>query len=234
MTETSQQYGALTADVRAELGKGPARRARQRGLVPGVLYGGQGSSVALTVDPQALSAALDPRLQYNTLLLLSVRRDDGEVHAAESCMIADYQIDPIRDELVHVDFVRIDPDEEVVRLVPVQFTGRAAGTVEGGVLRTYVREVKVRAKPSDVPAALVVDVTALQTNDSLQVRDVTIDSGRLLEKPERMLAFVARPKVEEEVAPTEEEEAAAGEGEESGDRAEGEGAGSDASSSPPK
>jgi large subunit ribosomal protein L25 len=122
-------------------------------------------------------------------------------------MVADRQIDARRDELIHIDFLRVDPDAEIVRLVPVEFVGRAAGVLEGGILQRHVRAVRVAAKPRDLPRSLIVDVTPIGTNESLRVGDVSLDSGRMLEEPGLALAHVAPPKAEEEEAPPEEEAA---------------------------
>lgn len=215
MNDTSPRHGALTVDVRAQRGKGPARRVRQSGLIPGVMYGAAGESVPLAVDPKALRKALDPAFGYNTLFELTLR-EDGKPDVEEVCMLADRQIDPRRDELIHVDFLRVDPNAEIERMVPVEFVGRAAGVLEGGILQRNVRAVRVAAKPRDLPRALIVDVSPIGTNESLRVSDVILESGRMLEEPGLALAHVAPPKAEEEeAAPTEEEaaEAATEEGE---------------------
>jgi large subunit ribosomal protein L25 len=221
MNDTTSRHGALTVDVRAELGKGPARRVRQSGLIPGVMYGAAGEAVPLAVDPKALRKAIDPAFGYNTLFELTIRAD-GKPDVEEICMVADRQFDTRRDELIHIDFLRVDPDAEIERLVPVEFVGRAAGVLEGGILQRHVRAVRVAAKPRDLPRALIVDVTPIGTNESLRVADVVLDSGRMLEEPGLALAHVAPPKAEEEEAAPAEEEAAEAASEEEGKKEGGE------------
>jgi len=170
------------------------------------MYGAGGESVPLAVDPHALRRALDPELGHNTLFELTIK-EDGKPDVEEICMVADRQIDTRRDELIHIDFLRVDPDAEIERLVPVEYVGRAAGVLEGGILQKHVRAVRVAAKPRELPRALVVDVAALATNESLRVGDVSLESGRMLEDPGLTLAHVAPPKAEEEEAAPAEEEA---------------------------
>jgi large subunit ribosomal protein L25 len=171
------------------------------------MYGAGRESVPVAVDPLALRRAMDPALGYNTLFELTVK-EDGKPDVEEVCMVADRQIDTRRDEIIHIDFLRVDPDAEIERLVPVEFVGRAAGVLEGGILQRHVRAVRVAAKPRDLPRALTVDVTPIGTNESLRVRDVSLESGRMLEDPGLALAHVAPPKAEEEEAAPAEEEAA--------------------------
>jgi large subunit ribosomal protein L25 len=185
------------------------------------MYGAGGESVPLAVDPQSLRKALDPELGYNTLFELTIK-EDGKPDVEEICMVADRQIDTRRDELLHIDFLRVDPDTEIERMVPVEYVGRAAGVLEGGILQRHVRAVRVAAKPRDLPRALVVDVTSLNTNESLRVADVSLESGRMLEDPGLALAHVAPPKAEEEEAAPAEEEAGEVAAEEEGKKEAGE------------
>lgn len=199
-------HGALTVNVRHKRGKGAARSLRREGKIPAVLYGAGGDNILLALDPNELRKATDPERDWNTLYTLTLE-GDGQSTTAK-CMVADVQRDSIKRNVKHLDFVRIDPDREVIRQVPVVFTGRAAGVAKGGKLKTFRRLLKVAAKPDDLPVRVEVDVTPVDGGQSLRVKDVPLQNARLVENPEQRLCLVEMPKVKK----TEEEEAAAAKG----------------------
>ena len=185
-------HGQLTAKVRAAHGKGVARKLRAQGLIPGVMYGRGKDNVMLTVDPSDLRKAMDPQRKVNTFFKLEV---DG---TAEDCVLADYQMDPIRDEFLHVDFLRVDPSAEVFVKIPVRYEGRAPGVVIGGKLKTMRRYVKVAAKPADIPVEMVVDLSTLNAGDKIRLGDVEVAGARVLEKADIVVALVEAPKANAE------------------------------------
>lgn len=190
MTET--QYGKLTAKIRQASGKGVARKLRADGLIPAVIYGKGQGNVMLTVSPRELRRAMDPQRKLNTFFQVTIETQDGS--SVEQCVLTDYQADPIRDEFLHVDFLRVDPDSEVVTKIPVEYVGRAAGVVAGGKLRTYQRTARIAAKPAEIPVKLTVDVTALNAGETLRMKDLSIPNARLLEHPNVVVAHVDPPR----------------------------------------
>jgi large subunit ribosomal protein L25 len=199
MTETT--FGKLTAKIRHASGKGVARKLRTQGLIPAVIYGKGEGNVMLTVSPRDLRRAMDPKRRLNTFFTVTIERDEGTI--VEQCVLTDYQADPIRDEFLHVDFLRVDPDGEVVTKIPVEYIGRSVGVVAGGKLRTYQRTTRVAAKPAHIPVKLTVDISSLDAGQSLRMRDLKIDNARLLDHPNVVVASVDPPrvaKVEETVA----------------------------------
>lgn len=180
--------GQLNANVRSAHGKGVARKLRAQGKIPGIVYGRGKDNVMLSLDPSELRKAMDPARKLNTFFKLSV---DG---TEEQCIIADYQMDPIRDEFLHVDFLRVDADAEVFVKIPVRYTGRSVGVVAGGKLKTTRREVRIAAKPGEIPVEMVVDVTPLNGGEKLRFGDIPLSNGRLLENPDIVVALVDAPK----------------------------------------
>lgn len=174
------QVGQLTVDLRTSTGKGPARQLRARGRVPGVFYGatkdGPIAPFQITVDVKSLKASLDPVRRQNTVIQVTVN-DDGAAVRQLSALLKDYQIDPLRREITHVDLLAIDPDKEVVTSVPLEFTGKPKGFIDGGQLHTLMRSLHVKAKPSDIPVKLVLDVSGLDIGDVLHVSDITLPAG---------------------------------------------------------
>lgn len=182
-------YGQLTVQKREGAGKGVARKLRAAGKIPGVMYGRGKDNVMLTVDPAELRKSMDPQRKLNTFFHVEVEGGDKE-----SCVISDYQMDPIRDEFLHVDFLRVDPEAEVFVKIPVVYRGRSAGVVAGGKLKTLRRFVRIAAKPADIPVELHVDLTPLQIGQTLRLKDAPLANARLLENPELPTAIVEAPK----------------------------------------
>ena len=152
------EIGQLNVNVRTGTGKNASNRIRATGLVPAVIYGRGQAQISVSIEPKALRKSLDPARKFNTILEVSVRDGDKEV-GREHCMIVDVQFNPIREEILHVDFMRINDDTEVTVVVPVNYIGRPVGVVAGGKLRTFRRTVKVAAAPSQLPAAFDVDIS---------------------------------------------------------------------------
>ena len=207
----STQYGQLTVNVRQRKGKGVARKLRAAGQIPGVIYGrgtaSDADNVMLAFSPLDLRRAMDPARRMNTFFELTVK-EEGKPDTVEKCVIADAQLDPIRDEFLHVDFLRVDPEKPVTVQIPVEYSGRALGVVAGGKLKTFRRFVRVAAKPAEVPVAMQVDVSPLNAGESLRFKDVTLDKATLVDNPDTVIAFIEQPKAAKE-EPGEEKKPAA-------------------------
>ena len=191
------EYGRLPAKVRAGHGKGVARQLRREGLTPAVLYGQGGENVSLAIDPLLFGKATDPARNYNTVYRLDIEQD-GAAAQTVTCMVVDYQKDSVRDRLLHVDFMRVDPDKQVQRKIPVSYVGRAAGVMIGGRLKTFRRIVKVSAKPFELPVELTVDLSPLDAGQYLRIKDMSLPGTTFLENPEAPLAFIEMPKAKKE------------------------------------
>ncbi|HRI07460.1 MAG TPA: 50S ribosomal protein L25 [Nannocystaceae bacterium] len=190
----------MNVDVRSESGKGAARRLRSGGKIPGVLYGRGGERLALSMDRHELEKAIDPTRKWNTWFTVNVR-EEGKPARTERCMVVDRQIHPVRRELVHIDFLRVDPTVEIETEVPVEYVGRSVGVQAGGKLKTFRRSVKIAAVPGNIPVRLEVDISPLDGGQTLRIKDVAVEGFRLREKPTDPLAFVeaAKAKVVEAV-----------------------------------
>ena len=190
---TATEFGNLNAEVRSTSGKGIARKLRAKGLIPAVIYGKGEGNLMLTVSPRELRRAMDPERKLNTFFTLTI--NDGGEAKTEQCVLTAFQSDPIRDEFLHVDFLRVDPESEVITKIPVEYTGRALGVIAGGKLRTYQRTARIAAKPAQIPVKLNVDVSPLNAGDTLRMRDLSIENARLLDHPNIVVASVDAPRV---------------------------------------
>jgi large subunit ribosomal protein L25 len=178
MPDTSS-VGKLTVSLRQNAGKGAAIKLRATGKVPGICYGASPSGriepLSIIVDVKALRAALDPVRKQNTVIDLTI--DGGSAPQKLHALVKDYQLHPIRREITHVDLLAIDPNKEVVANVPLDFVGKPKGAINGGQLRTVLRAIEVKAKPSDIPVKLTVDVTPLEIGDVIHVSTIELPAG---------------------------------------------------------
>lgn len=188
-------YGSLTLQVRTTHGKGAARVLRRQNRAPGVVYGAGQGNVSVSFSPRELNKATDPDKQGNTLFNITLT-EDGKPDVKTRCMMTEIQRHVLRSEFLHVDFMRVDTDKEIVRTVPVVYDGRAAGVAAGGRLRTFLKEVRVSAKPDLIPTAIVVDLTPLEPGDSVRVADVNLEGITLIASASQPLAIVELPKAE--------------------------------------
>jgi large subunit ribosomal protein L25 len=193
------EVGKLTVSLRERSGKGDTRKLRAEGKVPGVCYGasvdGRIDPLPITVDVKQLRGALDPVRKRNTVINLTI--EGGAAPRSLHALIKDFQIDALRRDVTHVDLLAIDPNKEVRADVPLDFTGKPKGTVEGGQLRIVMRALSVRAKPSDIPVKLVIDVSPLEIGDVIHVSSIELPAG-VTSVTGRDLAVVACAAPEEE------------------------------------
>jgi large subunit ribosomal protein L25 len=196
----------LEVAPRNQLGSREARRLRRRGLVPGVLYGRGNEPRAISVPERHLRRALTGEGGMNAILDVVV---DGAGDAHPS-ILKDFQQDPLRGKLVHVDLQEVRLDRPITATVTVALVGAedAPGVREGGALSQVAREVSVEALPMSIPEHLDLDVSGMAIGDTLRVADLASPDGvTLLDDPETVLATLTIPTrvVEpEEVAPEEE------------------------------
>jgi large subunit ribosomal protein L25 len=199
------EVGKLTVSLRDRSGKGDARKLRAQGKVPGVCYGssveGRIEPLPITVDVKQLRGALDPVRKRNTVISLTI--EGGAAPRALHALVKDIQIDVVRRDVTHVDLLAIDPNKEVRAEVPLEFAGKPKGAINGGQIRIVLRSLSVRAKPSDIPVKLGVDVSPLEIGDVIHVSAIALPPG-VTSVTGRDLAVVtcAAPE-EEKVAATE-------------------------------
>jgi len=213
----------LVVAERERLGSAESRRLRKEGLVPGVLYG-SGEPVAICVAERELRRALTGASGLHSILDVEID-GKGQTHAS---ILKEYQVDPVRGGVTHVDLQEVRLDRTIQASVSVELTGGddAPGVREGGVLSQPLREVTVEALPLEMPEHLVLDVSGMDIGATLRISDLTAPEGTtLLDDPEMVVATVTAPTKVVEPEPTEEELAAMeAEGEEGEEGAEGEAA----------
>ncbi len=200
----------LKATKRDALGTRKARRLRQNGNIPGIIYGHGEQAVPVTLSEHDVELVV---LHGERLLEVEL---DGETH---NVLIKEVQYDTFGQDVLHVDLTRVRLDERVEVTVPIVLRGRPAGLDEGGVLHQMAPEATIECVVTGIPDDLRVNVADLKVGDSLHMRDLPLPEGAtLLEEPEVLVCSVT-VVAEEEEAPAEE---AAAEPEVIGEKKEGE------------
>ena len=196
----------LRAVARPTVGKGSARQTRIAGSVPAVLYGQGIAPLALAVDAKQMGQALHTEAKANVLVNLEV--EGGKRYLT---MVREVQKHPVKNYLIHVDFVSTRRDVATHASVPVNVVGESTGIRLGGVLEHHLWNLDVEALPTDIPDAIDVDITELNIGDHLRVGDITPPSGAtIITAEDEIVLSIVEPAAQRGTA---EEEAAAAEGE---------------------
>jgi len=198
----------VTASPReGKFNKNAARRVRAKGRIPAVVYGAAEPSVAVEVDPKQIARILHSDAGHNSIFDLEIGGGNG--NAKSKAMIVDWQYEPIKGALLHIDLKRIALDKAIRVEVPIQLVGVATGVKnQGGILDQVLREIEIECLPGDIPSHLDVDVSNMAFGDVLRVADLPhSDKVKFLVDEDTTVAHVTA--VKEEAAPTPEAEAAA-------------------------
>ena len=184
----------LQVKERESRGSAESRRLRARGLVPGVLYGKGKGAHPFCVEERELRRALTGDHGLHAILDIVF---DGQ-KTAHHAVLKEYQLDPVRPRLLHIDLHEVRLDQPIHAQVVVELVGESEGVKEGGVLTQVARQVNVEALPMDVPDHLELDISGMAIGDSMRLSDLRVPEGvKPLDDPETVLATVTPPtKVE--------------------------------------
>src|SRR5579862_2465100 len=164
---TAIENNVLEAQPRTSGDKNDARRVRRGGKIPAVVYGAGKESRPVSVDPRQVARILHSQSGYNTIFDLAL---DGERTKA---MIVDWQYEPIKGSLLHIDLKRIAMHEKLKVNVPIVLKGEAEGVKQqGGILEQVTREVEVECLPADIPTSIELDVSSLVFGKVLRISDL--------------------------------------------------------------
>jgi large subunit ribosomal protein L25 len=199
---TTIEQNVLEAQPREAGTKNHARRVRRDGKIPAVVYGAGKDATPVTVDPRHVLRILRSDSGHNTIFDLAMNGDRAKA------MIVDWQYEPIKGHLLHIDLKRIAMDKALRVSVPVMLQGVPAGVkTEGGILEQMLREVEIECLPADIPSHIDVDVTELTFGKVLRVSDLPHNAKiKFLTDENQPIAHVT--SVKEEVVATPEAAAA--------------------------
>ena len=193
----------VAAEGRTETGKNINRRLREKGLIPGVVYGAGRKSIAVSVSPKEIASILRSATGENTLFDIELR---GKRHKV---ILKEYQLEPVKGSLLHADFYEVALDKALEVEVPIELVGTAVGVkVQGGIVDFVTRELSIECLPMDIPEKVTVEISELELGKHLRVSDIKVPAKvTILTEPEVVIVHIVAPRAE--VAATAEAEAAA-------------------------
>jgi large subunit ribosomal protein L25 len=184
----------IAASSRDSRGKNEARRLRVKGFIPAVLYGNGIDPLAVTVSPKELTGILNSKTGHNTIFNLNVAEKENV-----PVMIVDWQYDPIKDNLLHVDLKRIDLAKRISVKVPVLTLGDPKGVkLQGGIHEIITREIEIECLPDDIPEVFTMNVAEMMIGQSLRASDIPMTgSMKLLSPGDSVISHVISLRAEE-------------------------------------
>lgn len=189
----------LNASVRNEMGTGVARKIRQAGQVPAIIYGHGRTPQALTLNSREVEKLLGQRAAGSTVIELSV---DGK---SAQTLIREIQRHPVKRNILHIDFQELVAGEKITVNIPLRFIGTADGVRNsGGILEETMHQVHLRVDPSSIPDHIDVDVTPLTVGHSYHISDLKLPEGvAILDDPDATVCVCTLPKAAAEPTPAE-------------------------------
>lgn len=193
----------LSVVKREKTGKECAKKLRKQGLISAIVYGHNFDPVPISVKANELESILHK--YKGETLLFNLEVQNGETQRIQA-ILKDYQLHPVTDKIIHLDFVAIKEGETVSIDVPLEFVGRPVGLTKGGVIEIFMHDLTVECLPSNIPDKIQVDISNLDLGDVLHVKDIKVPEGvKVLDDPEdTVITIVAEGG--EEGASTEESE----------------------------
>lgn len=193
----------LNASIRAETGKGVARKLRQAGSIPAVIYGRDREPQSLSVNARETEKLLKSIAVSSTVIELSV---DGQV---AHTLIREVQRHPFKRNVLHIDFQQIVAGEVVAVKCPILYVGTPEGVrLEGGILDQIMHELHIEVDPTAIPNHISVDISDVKLGRPLHVSDIKLPAGvKVLDDPAATVCVVAAPRVQQEAQSTEESSA---------------------------
>jgi len=192
----------VRGEKREVFGKNAARRLRRAGKVPAILYGPELENVSLILDKKDIFQILRSETGENTIFKVSFDSQDRDV------MLKDVQVQPVTDELLHVDLIVIAMDKVIRVEVPVVLVGEAVGVkVEGGFVDFIARELEIECLPAAIPEHIDVDISNLHLHQSIKVAELTPPEGVVFTAEPNTVIALVQAQSREEVVKEEAEEA---------------------------
>ncbi|HKI00323.1 MAG TPA: 50S ribosomal protein L25 [Candidatus Sulfotelmatobacter sp.] len=200
---TALETNTLEAQARESGTKNDARRVRQGGKIPAVVYGAGQDSLPVSVDPRQVLRILHSETGHNTIFDLALNGGERTKAEVTKAMIVDWQYEPIKGKLLHIDVKRIAMDKVLKVSVPILLKGDAAGVKqEGGIMEQMLREVEIECLPADIPSHIDADVAHLTFGMVLRVSDLPhSEKLKFISDPNQPVAHVTSVKEEVVAAP---------------------------------
>ena len=181
----------LQATERTDKRRGTLTKIRKEGNVPAIVYGAKKENTSIYLSEMELLKTIKD-VGRNGVISLDVNGNTQNV------IVTDYQVDPLKNGFIHVDFLAVDMSKEVTANVNVNLVGDAAGVKDGGVMQQSLFEVSIAAKPADIPPSIDIDVTNLQVADTITVADIKeLGNFTVNHEEDEVIASILPPRQEE-------------------------------------
>ena len=191
----------VKADKRPEIGKGSARSLRRQGVLPAVVYG-INESTSIKIESKQMTKLITSGVGEHSLITIELN-EGGKKASEHPVLIKDYQMDPVSDELLHVDFIEISLEKNVNVTIPLLIVKEPVGVKMGGILERRLREIEIECIPTQIPANIEIDAGHIEIGQSLHVSDlITPEGAKIITVPAEVVLSVSAPRIEEE-APAE-------------------------------
>ncbi|MDD5731044.1 MAG: 50S ribosomal protein L25/general stress protein Ctc [Candidatus Omnitrophica bacterium] len=187
----------LEAELRSEVGRGKIKDMRQKGFIPAVVYGEGKDAKAIKVGQKGLLRLMHEHRFENAIINLKIKDDKNK--KSMSCLIKEVQYDPVRSNVVHVDFNEISLTKAIKIKVPVSVKGESVGVKQdGGSLEHVLWEIEVECLPTDIPKSIEIDISGLKIGDAIHIKDITFPPKvKVLTDADSVIISVAAPMKEE-------------------------------------
>ncbi len=191
---------SLSAIKRTKTGKETAKKLRKQGLIPAIIYGADTDPIPIAIKFNEFERIM--HRYKGEMLLFNLEIKNGETFNKQA-LLKEYQIHPVTDKVIHVDFLAIHEGTPISIDVPLEFVGRPVGIPKGGILEIHMHELTIECLPSQIPDKITVDISPLDLGDVLHVKDIQVPEGvKVLDDPEETVVTI----VAEEKGESEEEE----------------------------
>jgi large subunit ribosomal protein L25 len=192
----------LSAIKRTKTGKETAKKLRKHGFIPAIIYGPGTEPIPIAIKFNEFERVMH-RFK-GEMLLFNLEIKNGETFNKQA-ILKDYQIHPVTDKVIHVDFLAIHEGKPISVDVPLEFIGRPVGIPKGGILEIHMHELTVECLPSQIPDKITVDISPLDLGDVLHVKNIKVPEGvRVLDDPEETVVTIVAEEKGEESEETEE------------------------------
>ena len=189
----------ITAEPRDTRGKNEARRLRARGLAPAVVYGAGKDSLPIAINPRELNKILHSATGHNTIFQVNINTVE-----TTPVMVVDWQLDPVKDTLLHADLKRIDMTKRITVKVPVHTENEPRGVKEqGGLFEIVSREIEIECLPDEIPDAFTIDVRPLMLHQNVRASEIPLTgSMKLTSPPDAVICHVVALRAAAETTAT--------------------------------
>lgn len=188
------EYPVVRAKDRAFVGTGIARKVRDLGFIPAVVYGGEGENRPIVVDPKVVTAILNSDGGRNRIVSLSV---EGEKAEKTLAVVREFQLHPLKRNVLHCDFMRVHEKTELLVKVAVVVVGKSESEKVGAVLKIAMRQITMKCPADLIPEHITIDASKLNLGDSLKISQLPLPQGaRAVYLRDNNVVIVSMPKLE--------------------------------------